>query len=274
MSKIGIMQGRLLPMVEGRIQAFPGELWRNEFHSGSALGIATIEWILESPLTANPLFLDEGSQGLRAVQAETGVKVDFVCADYFMEVPFVRMSKPVRDSNREVLNRAIDCCSNLGIRGIEIPMVDASEIRNQGEEDELASALAPCLDYAELLGVEIGLETSLNPERFLALLVRIDHPSIKANYDSGNSASLGYDSTEEIGAYGSWINNVHIKDRLVNGGTVPLGEGAADIPKVLASLRETGYEGGYVIQGARQPGPESATIQKYLDLVHGWLGDI
>jgi L-ribulose-5-phosphate 3-epimerase len=274
MGKIGIMQGRLLPMVGDRIQAFPGELWCDEFQSGAAIGIATIEWILESPLTSNPLFRDDGHQDFRTIQKDTGVKVDFVCADYFMEVPFVRMSKPVRDSNREVLTRAIDCCSDLGIRGIEIPLVDASEIRNQGEEDELASALAPCLNHAESRGVEIGLETSLNPERFLALLKRIDHPVIKANYDSGNSASLGYDSTEEIDAYGSWINNVHIKDRLVNGGTVPLGEGDADLPKVLASLKKAGYEGDYVIQGARQMGPESRTIRGYLELVQSWLGAV
>ena len=274
MSKIGIMQGRLLPMVGDRIQAFPGELWRNEFQLGATIGIATIEWILESPLTPNPLFSEDEHQEFRTIQEDTGVKVDFVCADYFMEVPFVRMSDSVRDSNREVLNRAIDYCSSLGIRGIEIPMVDASQIRNQGEEDELASAIAPCLNHAASRGVEIGLETSLNPERFSALLKNINHPAIKANYDSGNSASLGYDSTEEIEAYGSWINNVHIKDRLVNGGTVPLGEGDADIPKVLASLKESGYEGDYVIQGARQMGPESGTIQKYLDQVQGWLRDI
>ena len=59
MSKIGIMQGRLLPMVGDRIQAFPGELWRNEFQLGATIGIATIEWILESPLTPNPLFSED-----------------------------------------------------------------------------------------------------------------------------------------------------------------------------------------------------------------------
>ena len=30
-SRIGFMQGRLSPMVNGKIQAFPYETWKNEF---------------------------------------------------------------------------------------------------------------------------------------------------------------------------------------------------------------------------------------------------
>ena len=37
---------------------------------------------------------------------------------------------------------------------------------------------------------------------------------IKVNYDSGNSASLGYDPTDEFAAYGERVGSVHIKDRV------------------------------------------------------------
>ena len=48
----------------------------------------------------------------------------------------------------------------------------------------------------------------------------IDSKIVKVNYDTGNSASLGYDIKEEFAEYGNLISDIHIKDRLVNAGSV------------------------------------------------------
>jgi hexulose-6-phosphate isomerase len=74
---------------------------------------------------------------------------------------------------------------------------------------------------------------------------------VKVNYDSGNSASLGYRPDEEFAAYGSRIGSVHIKDRQRGGGTVPLGSGDADLPAVFAGLKALGYRGDLILQVAR-----------------------
>ena len=47
MNDIAIMQGRLLPPSEGRFQAFPAKLWRDEFENAKKADLACIEWILE-----------------------------------------------------------------------------------------------------------------------------------------------------------------------------------------------------------------------------------
>ena len=44
MVPVGIMQGRLVPPVDGRIQAFPAENWKDEFELASDAGLACIEW--------------------------------------------------------------------------------------------------------------------------------------------------------------------------------------------------------------------------------------
>ena len=44
---IGIMQGRLVPPVKGRIQAFPSERWRDEFALAQQAGLQAIEWIYD-----------------------------------------------------------------------------------------------------------------------------------------------------------------------------------------------------------------------------------
>ena len=267
---IGIMQGRLSPAVNGKIQAFPAENWRLEFERAKALKLDDIEWILESPLEANPLWTESGLAEVRRAVKNTGVRVDFICADYFMESPFVRMSPEKLAHNRSVLMKTIDQAAILDVKGIEIPCVDASAIHSRAEEDELASAIEPCLDYAAGKRVEIGLETSLPPDRFQALLKRIEHPALKANYDTGNSASLGYNSTEEVDAYGKWINNVHIKDRILGGSTVPLGTGHADIPRFLKLLKLSGYSGGFVLQAARGA-DDVATARQYKEQLATWL---
>ncbi len=264
------MQGRLTPPVGNRIQAFPAALWKEEFVHASKIGLAAIEWIVESPLEANPLWTAAGSEEIGEQIAGSGVRVDFVCADYFMEVPFVRMKPGEMDHNRDVLNHIIRQSSGIGIRGIEIPFVDASAIHSPAEEDELCRALEPCLNLARQHGILIGLETSLPPDRFQKLLTKMDHPSIRANYDIGNSASLGYDPGEEIGAYGKLINNVHIKDRVRGGSTVKLGTGDAELPRVFKLLHGIGYRGSFTLQAARGP-DEVNTVREYVEQVKKWI---
>ena len=48
---------------------------------------------------------------------------------------------------------------------------------------------------------------------------------IKINYDIGNSAAQGYNVIEELDTYGNRISDIHIKDRILNGGPVILGNG-------------------------------------------------
>ena len=100
-------------------------------------------------------------------------------------------------------------------------------------------------------------------QRFRSLLDKLPHPYLKANYDSGNSSSLGYDVREEIAAYGERIGSVHIKDRVRGGGTVPLGTGDAEIPVLLSELSRIGYKGDFVMQIARgEAGQELAWIRQ------------
>jgi L-ribulose-5-phosphate 3-epimerase len=107
------------------------------------------------------------------------------------------------------------------------------------------------LPAAEAANVELHLETDLGPADFAALLARVGHPLLRVNYDTGNSASLGYDPAEEVAAYGELIASVHVKDRVRGGGTVPLGEGHARIREQLGLLRKRGYSGDLVLQVAR-----------------------
>ncbi len=258
MALIGIMQGRLVPPTDNRIQCFPREHWADEFELGGRAGIDCIEWIYDLyGADVNPLASDAGLAQMKALIQKTGVQVLSICADYFMERPLVRASAGELAERLALFDWLLGRGALLGINRIVVPFVDASRIETDEEFEGVIVALQRILPMAERTGIEIHLETSLPPARFAALLDRLPHPLLKANYDSGNSSSLGYKPREEFAAYGKHVGSVHIKDRLLGGGTVPLGTGSADFPALIESLKAVGYAGDYILQVARgEPGDE------------------
>ena len=126
---------------------------------------------------------------------------------------------------------------------------------------------------AKDLDLKISLETDLPTIKFRKLLENIGLEYVQANYDIGNSASLGYDPREEIDAYGSRILNVHVKDRKLGGTTVPLGTGDANIKFVFQKLQEKNYTGGITMQAARGEN-DIETAKEQLEYVRNILGKL
>jgi L-ribulose-5-phosphate 3-epimerase len=264
MSLIGIMQGRLLPPQGGRFQCFPVERWREEFPAAVAAGLDAVEWIYDlQGAHANPLATDQGISEVKALSRRHGIAVVSVCADYFMDRPFVRAMPGEFAELTAHLGWLIERCHLAGFTRMVLPFVDRSRIDTPEELECVVGTLRRVLPIAARAGLEIHLETSLEPQAFADLMSKLPDPQFKANYDSGNSSSLGYDVRQELAAYGMRIGSVHIKDRVRGGDTVPLGTGNADIPALLAGLNEIEYSGDYVLQVARgMPGREVEWARK------------
>jgi len=253
MTRVGIMQGRLLAPVDGEIQAFPIDRWETEFEHAAAAGLCSIEWIDDlAGDGSNPLATDDGVAHILELTAQTGVEVNSVCADYFQAMPLVQGSAAERRARRERLVWLLGRCAAAGVRHVVLPLVDHSSLRGSDEIDELARLLLDgVIAAAQQFKVEIHLETDLPPTRFAELLDRVAVEIVRVNYDSGNSAALDYSVAEEFAAYGQRIGSVHIKDRRRGGPTVPLGTGDADLPALWAALGQVGYEGDLILQVAR-----------------------
>jgi len=250
-NEIGIMQGRLSPRIDGKIQAYPANTWQKEFEIAQEIGYAAIEWIVENPVEVNALMTESGKAEIKKVIASTGVRIDYVCADIFMQQPLVRMTKDTKSQNKEYLAMILKNAKEVGAIGVEIPFVDNSSIKNEIEKQEFIDAMQEAFQLANDLDLKISLETDLPPIDFQELLENIGLDYIQANYDIGNSASLGFDPKEELEAYGLKILNVHVKDRKLGSTTVPLGTGNANIKYVFQKLQEMGYSGGLTMQAAR-----------------------
>lgn len=252
MSRIAIMQGRLLPPEGATFQCFPRDHWSEEFPRAAEADLDAIEWIYDlQGADVNPVATDEGIAEIRALSRRHAVEVVSMCADYFMDRPFTTATTAEFEELVRVLLWLLERCHLAGISRVVLPFVDASRIQTPDQENRIIDMLCQVLPLAEQFGVELDLETSLGPNEFASLLAQLPQSILKVNYDSGNSASLGYDVRSEIAAYGSRIGSVHVKDRVRDGGTVALGKGDAEISVLLAALASTGYEGDYVLQVAR-----------------------
>jgi hexulose-6-phosphate isomerase len=252
----GIMQGRLSPAEDGRFQSFPRNSWRQEFARAREARVCYIEWIYDDyGASVNPIATDEGVADLTALKRESGIQIPAICADWLMDYPLIRCSEEQRAQRERRLHDLLLWGKRIGASRLVLPFVDASAIRTENEKNMVLQILERALPLSEEVAVEMHLEADFGPADFACFLARIPHPSIKVNYDTGNSSGLGYIAREEFAAYGERIGSIHIKDRLrMPGGGVetrPLGEGSADFEDVFASIRGIGYSGGFTLQVAR-----------------------
>jgi len=250
---VGVIQGRLSPMFNGRYQAFPLYHWKKEFYIAKSLGFDCIEFIYDHEnYEANPLITKGGLDEIKEVVESTGVRVFSICADFFMKYPLFGRNKEKRKKNSESLVELIEHSSTIGITDITIPCVDETSLKGKEEDvEELKKSLQKCLPIADKYRININLETDLPPGKFSDLIMDLNHHRVKVNYDIGNSASLGYNPEEELDAYGKYISILHVKDRLLGGGSVKLGTGDADFETVFKKLKYIGFDKLIIIQAAR-----------------------
>jgi len=251
-NKLGVMQGRLVPKYQGRYQAFPIGYWQDEFIVAQECDLDLIELILDfNDADENPLLKEGGIDEIKSIIKKTGVSTQTICADYFMEAPLHSADDVTVQESRKVMLDLLDNAKSLGVTDIVIPCVDQSTLDGQEAADRFVENLTPMVKIAEKYGINLSLETDLAPQPFVELLDRFNSSRVTVNYDIGNSAALGFDSDEELATYGDRITDIHIKDRMLAGGPVTLGEGNADFAKFFGKLEEFDYKGPFIMQAYR-----------------------
>lgn len=270
---IGFMQGRLSPLIEGKIQAFPWPYWQQEFVLAQQNGFHLMEWTLDQErLHENPLLTEKGRLEIKALMAKHQLAIKSLTGDCFMQAPFYKVRGEPRERLLEDLANIIRSCGDVGIRTVLIPLVDAGRLENREQEKALLEGLATITPLLDQTGVMISFESDLPPDNLARFIDNLDERYFGLTYDIGNSASLGYDPEEELAAYGHRVVNVHVKDRKLGGTTVPLGAGDADIPRALRAISRAGYQGNYILQTARADNGDHATVLcTYRDMVADWL---
>lgn len=271
--RIGLMQGRLSPLVDGRIQAFPWSCWRDEFAAAERHQFRRMEWTLDQDrLYENPLLTPAGQAEIMHLRQKHGVEIASLTGDCFMQSPFWKTGGSECIELQNDFRAVARACSTVGISMMVLPLVDSGRLETSAEEDVLVDFLQGEAKLLNELRVKVVFESDFAPIELTRFIDRLDPILFGVNYDIGNSASLGMNPAEEIGAYGHRILNVHIKDRMLGGTTVPLGTGSADFKAVFAGLARAAYAGSYILQAARAADGDHATVLcRYRDMAIGWI---
>jgi L-ribulose-5-phosphate 3-epimerase len=271
--RIGFMQGRLSPPVDGRIQAFPWDSWQAEFASAQINGFELMEWTLDQDrLHENPLLTSAGQEEIAKLKQEHGMRIGSLTGDCFMQSPFWKATGAVGEKLQEDFRAVASACSVVGISMMVVPLVDNGSLSSPAEEDHLIAVLENHAGLLRKLTVKVVFESDYAPAKLKRFISRLDPELFGVNYDTGNSAGLGMKPADEIAAYGDRIANVHIKDRVLGGATVPLGTGSADFEAVFATLAKSGYRGNYILQTARaHDGDHAGAVCLYRDMASDWI---
>lgn len=269
---IGFMQGRLCDRIDDKIQAFPWRDWELEFKEAQKIGFNLMEWTLDHDrLYENPLMTEIGRKRIRELSIQHNVQINSLTGDCFMQAPFFKFEGSKRESLLDDLRAIIEASAATSIRFVLIPLVDNGSIENLDQKASLIDGLLPLRNHLINSNIKIVFESDLSAQQLANFIDSFPDDSFGINYDIGNSAALGYDHKEEIASYGSRIDNVHIKDRLFSGTTVPLGTGNANFPVAFRALKQSGYSGSFILQTARaENNDHSAVLKKYRDMSLSW----
>ena len=272
--RIGFMQGRLSPIVDGKIQSFPWDNWQNEIITAKSIGFSLMEWTLDQDrLYENPIMTLGGQQEILDMCKKYEFSIPSLTGDCFMQAPFW---KAIDCHEREELKRdflaVLMSCSKVGITLVVVPLVDRGSLEGIDQEDLLVEFLLEQENRVSELGIKIIFESDFLPSNLHRFILRLNEKNFGINYDIGNSAALGLNPVDEFQAIGDRIYNVHVKDRPLKGTTVPLGEGDADFPLVFKLLQENNYSSNYILQTARAVNDDhSSVLSLYQRSVETWI---
>ena len=267
------MQGRLCECVDGKIQAFPWRDWECEFPAAMAIDLHLMEWTLDQErLYENPLMTKEGQEKIRALCQKHDLTIPSLTGDCFMQAPFWKIDGQARidlQSDFVAIGRA---CAAVGIQMIVVPLVDNGRLETVKQENVLIDFMLAQQTFLSQHNLQVIFECDFTPAELARFIARLPVERFGINYDGGNSAALGFKPVEEFAAYGDRVVNVHVKDRVLAGTTVPLKSGNADFDAVFAGLAQKKYQGNFILQTARAAnGNHSEVLSSYRDMTVQWI---
>ena len=246
--KIGIIQGRLLPPINGHIQESPSD-WRKEFILLRQLDLNHVEWIVTTTsFEKNPVFYEELKE----------FKISSICADNLVDEKFTSDS-----FLRENLDPICIAALKNKIDWVTIPLLEKSDISNETDRKNFTSLIIEYADRYPKLNFSFEAETHWNNVLEIANL----KDNFWITYDTGNITSQRLDHSDYIRNTIHKISNVHLKDRTFSGQTIAPATGDTDFKTIFNTLSEMKYNGLYTLQTARGlDGMEIQTIHEHKKL--------
>jgi L-ribulose-5-phosphate 3-epimerase len=203
-------------------------------------------------------------KSLRSIAADAGIRATSIASTAFFQSHYADNDAAQRALAIDRTRRMLEAAAAVGAPSIVvIPAVvgRAADARPQvAYADALRralDALTALRDDAEAHAVTIAIENVwnrflLSPIEAADFIDRVNSPHVGWCLDTGNILAYGYPE-DWIRTLAGRLIHVHVKDYDVSipgrNGFVPLGDGSADWPAIMAALRAVRYDGPLVYEG-------------------------
>lgn len=241
--KIGIIQGRLSPPIEG-FQECPTD-WKREFTLLPVAGLTHVEWIItHKSFYDNPFFDNDLSK----------YAISSVCADNLVDSRITE-AQFLKDNLIPICDAAL----KNNVKNVTIPLLEDSDLSDTKKRNMF------CNEITEIGKIYSSLNFSFEIESIAHVITDIIYlrSNFYLTYDTGNMTTMQVDHEKYLRMFFNKINNVHLKDRDNDNNTVPPGTGATNFNKIFAFLKKSGYNENYTLQTAREKGDEFETILRH-----------
>ncbi len=207
---------------------------------------------------------------LRKHAGELGLELLSVASGLGWEFPLTSPDRAIRAKGCEAVGRCLQIAQWLGAETLlTVPGVVTADIQYDVAMENAIKSIDDLLPVAERCRVALGIENVwnkflLSPLEMRDFVDQFQSPYVGAFFDIGNVILTGFPE-QWIRILGKRIRMIHAKDFRAGVGTldgfVMLLEGSVDWPKVMAALRETGYDGALTAEYWPYPHGQEITLQ-------------
>lgn len=260
--------------------------WTERLQKAKGLGFDFLEISIdETDERLSRLYWDrEQIEALRLESAHQGVAISSLCLSGHRRFPFGSADPEIRRYAYDIMDRAIDFASIMGIRVIQLAGYDVYYEPSTPESvrrfrEGMAWAVKRAARRQVMLGMEIMDTSFMNSiTKHMGYEAMLHSPWYKVYPDMGNlSAWRENDPLEELSRGVDSIVAVHVKDTVkvtenlpgkFKG--VPFGSGCVDFSGIFGMLERLGYTGPYMIEMWHDEGDDDIKKIRQAQL---WLED-
>jgi hexulose-6-phosphate isomerase len=201
-------------------------------------------------------------QAVRDAIFEQEIPILSLCLSAHRRYPLGSADLTKQEKALEVLTKAVDLASDLGIRTIQLAGYDVYyEPKTIATRNDFIDNLQKCVAIAANKGVILSIEIMDDPfinsiSKFLEIKAQIPSPYLQVYPDLGNLSAwpendVGYELEKGIAA----ISQIHLKDTLAvtpefagKFKNVDFGAGCVDFVGCLKTLKRLNYAGPFVME--------------------------
>ena len=234
------------------------------------------------------MFTPEKAEEAKAASAKYGIEITALWAGLtgpaawnFTEGPATLGIVPeaYRAMRVQQLIKAADFAEWLGVTDIITHAGFLPESPCDPNFQPVADAIKEIAEVYKARGLwflfETGQET---PVAMLRYIETVGTGNLGINFDTANLILYGKaNSVDALEVFGKYVRNTHFKDGLYPtcgnelGHEVALGDGKANVPGIIAKLKELNYQGAYVIEREISGDQQIADITKAKALIESCL---